>query len=243
MATVTSPHTIVLRPARTAPPGAAARHRRARLQRRARPGAQRAAAARLPHREPAVHVPRDDRRQRQRRPDLADRPVAGRAPARRARRAPRREGPRPRPARRLAGKRRRACSPTWTSTCPPTWPRCCPWSRRCCRGTPTWPSAPAWRAPRWWSAAPGARSSHAATTCCCAPLWEPASRTPSAASRRSAPTGRASSCRWSKTPAGSSTPSCSCWPSAPACASTKCRSTGSTTPIRGSTSSPRRWPT
>ena len=41
-------------------------------------------------------------------------------------------------------------------------------------------------------------------------------------------------------PAGSSTPSCSCSPSAPGCASTRCRSTGSTTPTPGSTSSPPR---
>ena len=33
---------------------------------------------------------------------------------------------------------------------------------------------------------------------------------------------RASCCRWSRTPAGSSTPSCSCSPSAPGCASTRC---------------------
>ena len=50
-------------------------------------------------------------------------------------------------------------------------------------------------------------------------------------------------CRWSRTPAGSSTPSCWCWPSAAACASTRCRSTGSTTPTAGSTSSPPRSPT
>ena len=45
------------------------------------------------------------------------------------------------------------------------------------------------------------------------------------------------SCRWSRTRPGSSTPSCWSSPSAPACGSTKCRSTGSTTPTRGSTSS------
>ncbi len=45
-------------------------------------------------------------------------------------------------------------------------------------------------------------------------------------------------CRWSRTPAGSSTPSCWSSPSAPACASTRCRWTGSTTRTAGSTSSP-----
>ena len=44
-------------------------------------------------------------------------------------------------------------------------------------------------------------------------------------------------CRRRATTAGSSTPSCSCSPSAAACASTRCRSTGSTTPTRASTSS------
>ena len=43
-------------------------------------------------------------------------------------------------------------------------------------------------------------------------------------------------CRWSRTPAGSSTPSCWCSPSARACASTRCRSTGSTTRTPASTS-------
>ena len=36
---------------------------------------------------------------------------------------------------------RPASSPTWTSTCRPTSPRCCRWSRRCCPGTATSPSA------------------------------------------------------------------------------------------------------
>ena len=70
-----------------------------------------------------------------------------------------------------------------------------------------------------------------------------ASPTRSAASRRSAPTAPASCCRSCTTARGSSTPSCSCSPSAPACASTRCRSTGSTIPTRASTSSRRRSPT
>jgi Glycosyl transferase family 2 len=47
----------------------------------------------------------------------------------------------------------------------------------------------------------------------------------------------------STTTAGSSTPSCWCWPSAPACASTRCRSTGPTTRTRGSTCWPPPSPT
>ena len=47
----------------------------------------------------------------------------------------------------------------------------------------------------------------------------------------------------SRTGAGSSTPSCSCWPSGPGCASTRFRSTGSTTRTAGSTSSLPQWRT
>ncbi len=43
-------------------------------------------------------------------------------------------------------------------------------------------------------------------------------------------------CRWSRTPAGSSTPRCWCWRSGPGCGSTRCRSTGSTTPTAPCTS-------
>ena len=46
-----------------------------------------------------------------------------------------------------------------------------------------------------------------------------------------------------RTRAGSSTPSCWCSPSGAGCASTRCRSTGSTTRIRASTSSAPRSPT
>ena len=67
----------------------------------------------------------------------------------------------------------------------------------------------------------------------------PASATRSAASRRSAPTGRVSCSHSSRTVAGSSTPSCSCSQSVRASGSTRCRSTGSTTRIRASTSSRR----
>ena len=50
-------------------------------------------------------------------------------------------------------------------------------------------------------------------------------------------TSPSSCCRWSRTPAGSSTPSCWSSPSAAGCGSTRCRSTGSTTRTAGSTSS------
>ena len=66
---------------------------------------------------------------------------------------------------------------------------------------------------------------------------------PSAGSRRFAPTSRSGCCPTSPTPAGSSTPSCWCSPSAADCASTRCRSTGSTTRTAASTSSPPPPPT
>ena len=69
------------------------------------------------------------------------------------------------------------------------------------------------------------------------------SPTRSAASRRSAPTAPVSCCRSCVTAPGSSTPSCSCSRSAPGCGSTRSRSTGSTIPTRGSTSSRPRSPT
>ena len=83
-------------------------------------------------------------------------------------------------------------------------------------------------------------SSRGATTCCCAAPSEPGSATPSAASRRSAPTPPSGCCPWCRTTAGSSTPSCSCSPSAPVCGSTRSRSTGSTTRTAASTSGARR---
>ncbi|WP_231635136.1 glycosyltransferase [Luteipulveratus halotolerans] len=63
------------------------------------------------------------------------------------------------------------------------------------------------------------------------------SPTHSAGSRRSGATSRTSCCRSSRTTPGSSTPSCSCSPSAAVCASTRCRSTGTTTPTAAWTSS------
>ena len=51
------------------------------------------------------------------------------------------------------------------------------------------------------------------------------------------------SCRSSRIPAGSSTPSCSSSPNGPGCASTRFRWTGWTTPTPAWTSSPRHWMT
>src|SRR6266540_2833832 len=65
----------------------------------------------------------------------------------------------------------------------------------------------------------------------------------SAGSRPSAPTRPEGCCPGSAMTAGSSTPSCWCSPNGPACASTRCRSTGSTTPTRGSTFWPPPSPT
>ena len=69
------------------------------------------------------------------------------------------------------------------------------------------------------------------------------SPTRNAASRRSGATRRGYCCRSPGTPAGSSTPNCSCWPNGPGCASTRSRWTGSTTWTRASTSSAPPWPT
>ncbi len=77
---------------------------------------------------------------------------------------------------------------------------------------------------------------------CCGRRSRPGSPMRNADSRRCEPTVRANCCRWCRTTAGSSTPNCSCWPSARACGSTRCRSTGSTTRIRASTSSRPRSP-
>ena len=83
-------------------------------------------------------------------------------------------------------------------------------------------------------ARPQARAHLPATTSCCAgtlrrPVLRRAVRLQGDPRRR-----RPGCCRWSRTRAGSSTPSCSCSPSGPGCASTRCRSTGSTTRTAGS---------
>ena len=116
--------------------------------------------------------------------------------------------------------------------------RCCRSSRRCCRATATSPSARGWRARRARRARPQARADlarlqpPAAHRAARALLRRPV-RLQGGARRR-----RARRCSTtSATTAGSSTPSCWCSPSGAGCGSTRCRSTGSTTPTRAWTSS------
>ena len=226
----------------TTEPTPARRRRRPRLQRGGRPGAAASAACTptstrtLPvhasgSRSPTTPAPTrtlGDRQRPGRRAAAASRAVHLDA-----------EGPRPGAARRLVRQRRRRCSPTWTSTCPPTSTRCCRWSRRCSPATPTWPSAPGSRR--------GSRVVRGAEARVHLALLQPAPAHGRCGAGFSdaqcgfkairADVARAAAARWSRTPAGSSTPSCSCSPSAPGCASTRCRSTGSTTPTPASTSS------
>ena len=187
-------------------------------------------ASRTPFGSPSPTTPAPTRPRRS--------PPAGRRAARGPRRPPDGEGPRPGAASRPGRPPTRRCSPTWTSTCPPTSTRCCRWSRRCISGhsdlaigTRLARGSRVVRGPEAGGHLPLLQPAAARRRC------GAASPTPSAASRRSAPTSPRGCCRWSRTPAGSSTPSCSCSPSAPACASTRCRSTGSTTPTAASTSS------
>ncbi len=84
--------------------------------------------------------------------------------------------------------------------------------------------------------APVARSSRGPTTSSCAPCSRPACATLNAASRPSGRTWPSAFCLPSRTTVGSSTRSCFCLPSTTACASTRSRSTGSTTRTVGSTS-------
>ena len=143
------------------------------------------------------------------------------------------EGPRAGAARRLVGERRATSSPTWTSTCPPTSPRCSRSSRRSSPGTATSRSARRLGRRRAGRARPEARGDLAQLQP--APARDAARALLRRAVRlqgdprrprpRAAAAGRGHA-------AGSSTPSCSCSPSAPGCGSTRCRSTGSTTPTR-----------
>ena len=71
----------------------------------------------------------------------------------------------------------------------------------------------------------------------CARRCAPGSPTRSAASRRCGPSARGRCCRTSATRRGSSTPNCWCSPSAAGCGSPRCRSTGSTIRTAASTSS------
>ena len=105
-----------------------------------------------------------------------------------------------------------------------------------CRATATWRSAPGWPAPRAVVRGPKRELiSRALQPDPAGVLRARFSRRAvrlQGGARRRAPRA---CCRWSRTRAGSSTPSCWCSPSATACASTRCPSTGSTTPTAGST--------
>ena len=148
-------------------------------------------------------------------------------------------GPSSAPGRRAA----RRSSPTWTSTSPPgSRPSCHSWPR-CCRVTATSPSGRGCREAPTSSAGRNASSSPASTTGSSAPSCTVASATRSAASRPYAAPSCPFCCRSSRTTTGSSTPSCCSWRSATGCGSTKSPSTGWTTRIRASTSSPRPWVT
>ena len=198
----------------------------------------------LPARPLPVRRDHHHRRQREHRRDLARSPTRSRPSSPAC--GPCTSTPRAAAARctRCGPRRPRASSPTWTSTCRPTSPRCCRWSRRCCRGTATSRSARGCRGRRGWCAARSASSSPA--------RYNLMLRTTLRARFSDAQCGfkamrtevrpGAAAARARHRP-GSSTPSCWCWPSAAACASPRCRSTGSTTPTAGSTSSPPRWPT
>ena len=152
---------------------------------------------------------------------------------------PRPEGSRPGPARGVVGQHGAGASPTWTSTSRPTSTRCSPSSRRCVSGhSDVAIGTPAGaRRPRWCAGRSARRSRAAYNLLLQADAAQRVLRRPVRLQgdpdrRRPRPAAR-----WSRTRAGSSTPSCSCSPSTTGCASTRCRSTGSTIPTPGSTSS------
>ena len=189
---------------------------------------------------PAVHLPDHDRRQRQHRPDLGDRLPAGARGARGAGRPPVGQGSRPGAEPGLG--RQRCGGPGLHGRRPVHGPRRGP--------AAAGPAAlralgPGHRHPPGSRLAGRPRAEAGAHLPDLQPdrahqLWARGSPMPSAGSRRSAPTRRPSCCRWSRTPSGSSTPSCWCSPSGRGCASTRFRSTGSTTRARPWTSSTRR---
>ena len=124
--------------------------------------------------------------------------LAGRA-ARGAGGAARGQGPRPRARRGLVGERGPACSPTWTSTSRPTSRRCCRSWRRCSRATATSRSAAgSTRGARVVRGSKRELISRCYNALLHVVLRRRASPTPSAGSRRSAPTARASCCRSSR---------------------------------------------
>ena len=222
--------------------GAGRRRRRPRVRRGGRPRPERSAPARLPQRALPVHLADHDRRQRQPRPHPARRGRARRRAAERARRPAGAEGPRARAAGGLVRERRDR--PRLHGRRPLHRPQ-----RAAAAGRPP-PFGPQRPRDRQPAGPLGARRPRPEARGDLAVLQHPAAaalhvRVQRRAVRLQGGTRRPrprSCCRWSRTPAGSSTPSCWCSPSAAACGSTRCPWTGSTTPTAGSTSSrpPRR---
>ena len=208
---------------------------------RSAPRAERPPPARATSRDAFPFTCADhDRRQRQHRRHLAHRAPAGRRAARRARRAPR-------PRRAAAGRCARCGRPATRAVVAymdvdlsTDLDALLPLVAPLLSGPlATSPSAPAWRRGARVVRGPEARGHLALLQPAparrrCAARFSDAQCGFKAIRRRRRARG---CCRWSRTPAGSSTPSCWCWPSAPGCASTRCRSTGSTTPTAASTSS------
>ena len=176
-----------------------------------------------------------DRRQREHRRHAGDRPRARRELRGVAGPAPRAEGPRPRAARRLVGER--GARRLLHGRRPLDRPARAAAARRAAALGPLRPRD---------RHAPGARRARRARPEARAHLahLQPILRTALRARFSDAQCGFKAVRRdalptcspRSATTAGSSTPSCSCSPSAAGCASTRCRSTGSTTRTRASTS-------
>ena len=186
----------------------------------------------------SVRGPNHDRRQRQYRRHPADRRATGRGTDRRACGAAGAEGPRTRSARRVehlgrAGAGLHGCRLVHR-----------PRGAGPVGGSADFrPFRPRDRLPAGPRLAGGARRQAGGDLALLQPAsasrrWRPAFRMRNAGSRRSAPTWLGGCCPTSRTPGGSSTPNCWCSRSAAACASTRSRWTGSTTPTAVSTSSP-----
>ena len=216
-------------------------------RRRGRPGLRRgagprplgAAARPLPPGGVPAARPHHHRRQRQHRRH------AGRSPGASPRELPRvravrldAQGPRPGAARRLGDERRRGARVHGRRPLHRPRRACCRWWPRWCRGHSDVAIGSGCARGARSSAGRSGSSSPAATTCCCGRRCGRASRDAQCgfkavradAARELLPLVRGRR-------RGSSTPSCWCSPSAPACASTRCRWTGSTTPTAGWTSS------
>ncbi len=207
--------------------------RRPGLQRGAAPGRARRPTTSFPRRVLPLPGPRHRGRQCEyrRHPGRGDR--AGGHHRRHRGDASLAQGARARPAHRVVDQRGIRSSPTWTSTCPPRSPPCSRSWLRFCRASATWPSAPAWPGVPTLCAAPSGSSSRGPTTCCSGSSCTAGSAMPSAASRHCGARPLYSCSRWSRTTSGSSTPSSSSRRNGSACASARCRSTGSTIPTPG----------